>query len=172
MYPKKKILLIILSTGMLLLVFGIWYKYKYSMETANEFQVNSPDYTRKLVIATQGSEFKNLVTNEVIDHFKEDSIFIQVIDVSSLPKIQLKDYNAVVLMHTWENWKPPVEVKEFINRTTSENSKIVIFTTSGQGNYKMDGVDAITGESNLEEIKNFSQKIIDKLSPLLKPKQK
>jgi len=141
------------------------------METANEFQVNSPNYIRKLVIATQGSEFKNLVTNEIIDHFKEDSIFIQVIDVSSLPKIQLKDYNAVVLMHTWENWKPPVEVKEFINRTTSEKSKIVILTTSGQGNYKMDGVDAITGESNLEEIKFFSQKIIDKLSPLLKPKQ-
>ncbi|MCK0109470.1 hypothetical protein MWU58_09205 [Flavobacteriaceae bacterium S0825] len=170
MYPKKKILLLVLFTGMFLLLFGIWYKYQYSMDTAKEFQVNSPDYSRKIVIATQGSEFKNMVTKEVINHFEEDSIFIKVIDVSSLPKIQPKDYNAVVLMHTWENWKPPAEVKEFINRTASEKSKIIVLTTSGQGSYKMDGVDAITGESNLEEIETFSQKIIDKLSPLLKPK--
>ncbi|WP_347925597.1 hypothetical protein [Pontimicrobium sp. SW4] len=169
MYPKKKILLLVLFTGMLLLLFGIWYKYEYSMETAKEFQVNFPDYSRKIVIATQGSDFKNAVTNKIINHFEQDSIFIKVIDVSSLSKINPKDYNAIVLIHTWENWKPPVDIEEFINRTTTDKNKIIPFTTSGQGSYKMEGVNAITGASKLEEIDSFSKAIIDKLKPLIKP---
>jgi len=170
MSSKRKIFLIILSMGLLLLLFAMWYKYEYSMEKADEFQVNSPEYNRKLVIATQGSEFKNRVTNEIVNHFEQDSIFIKVVDVSSLSKIYPKDYTAIVLIHTWENWKPPVDIEEFINRTANYQDKIIVLTTSGQGSYKMDGIDAITGESNLEEIDFFLKAIIDRLNPLLKPK--
>lgn len=170
MPSKKKILLTILSMGLLLLLFAMWYKYEYSMKKAEEFQVNSPQFSHKIVIATQGSEFKNTVTNEIVNHFEQDSIFIKVIDVSSLSKIYPEDYTAIVLIHTWENWKPPADIEEFINRTTINHDKIITLTTSGQGSYKMEDVDAITGESKLEEVKLFSQKIIDKLNPLLKPK--
>ena len=170
MYPKKKILLLILFTGLFLFLFALWYKYEHSMDKAEEFQVNSPEYSSKLVIATQGSDFKNAVTNEIVSHFKQDSIFIEVIDVSSLSKINPKDYNAIVLIHTWENWKPPIEIEEFIKRTITYQDKIIVFTTSGQGSYKMEGVDAITGESKLEETSFFSKVIIDKLQPLIKSK--
>ena len=169
MSSKKKIVLFILSLVLLLSLLVIWYKYEYSMEKAEEFQVNSSEYNRKLVIATQGSDFKNAVTNDLVNHFKQDSIFIKVIDVSSLPEINPKNFNAVVLIHTWENWKPPLVVKEFINRTTAEKDKIIVLTTSGQGSCKMEGVDAITGESKLEETDFFTKAIIDKLKPFMKP---
>lgn len=170
MYPKKKILLLILITGIFLLLFRMWYKYEYAMDKTEEYQINSPDYSRKLVIATQGSDFKNAVTNEIVNHFKQDSISIKVIDVSSLPKINPKDYNAIVLIHTWENFKPPVEIENFINRTTAEKNRIIVLTTSGQGSNKMEGIDAITGASKLEETSILSRAIIDKLKPLMNPK--
>ena len=168
MYPKKKILLLILFTGLFLVLFAIWYKYEHSMDKAEEFQVNSPDYSEKLIIATQGSDFKTAVTNNIINYFKQDSIFIKVIDVYSLSKINPKDYNAIVLIHTWENLKPPATVEVFINRTFAFQNKIIVFTTSDQGSYKMDGIDAITGESKLAQVYFFSNAIIDKLKPLIK----
>ena len=168
MYPKKKILLLILFTGLFLFLFALWYKYEHSMDKAEEFQVNSPDYSEKLIIATQGSDFKTAVTTNIIDYFEQDSIFIKVIDVSSLSKINPKYYNAIVLIHTWENFKPPASVEVFINRTFAFQDKIIVFTTSGQGSYKMDGIDAITGESKLAQVHFFSNAIIDKLKPLIK----
>ena len=138
------------------------------MDKAEEFQVNSPDYSEKLIIATQGSDFKTAVTTNIIDYFEQDSIFIKVIDVSSLSKINPKYYNAIVLIHTWENFKPPASVEVFINRTFAFQDKIIVFTTSGQGSYKMDGIDAITGESKLAQVHFFSNAIIDKLKPLIK----
>jgi menaquinone-dependent protoporphyrinogen IX oxidase len=69
------------------------------------------------LIATQGSDFKNAVTKGLVDHFKSDSIFIQVVDIQELSAIDPVNYDALVLIHTWESWKPPVEVKSFIERT-------------------------------------------------------
>lgn len=170
MYPKKKILLLVLFTGMLLLLVGIWYKYEYSMDKSKEFQVNSTEYSRKLVIATQGSEFKNAVTNQIVNHFKQDSIFIKVVDISRLPDINPDNYTAIVLIHTWENFKPPIEIEEFINRTNAQQNKMIVFTTSGQGSYKMDGVDAITGASKMEDTLSYVNKIIERVNILIKPK--
>lgn len=170
MYPKKKILLLVLFTGMLLLLVGIWYKYEYSMDKAKEFQVNATEYSRKLVIATQGSEFKNTVVNQIVNHFKKDSIFIKVVDISRLPDINPDNYTAIVLIHTWENFKPPTEIEEFINRTNAQQNKMIVFTTSGQGSHKMEGVDAITGASKMEDTLSYVNRIIERVNILMKNK--
>ena len=138
------------------------------MEEAKAYQVNSKDLNRKLLIATQGSAFKDTVTGRIVNHYKQDSVFIKVIDISSLQDIAPEEYTAILLVHTWENWKPPLAVKQFIERTTGHKDKIVILTTSGEGTYQMKGVDALTGESNLEEAPVFANKIIDKLEVKLK----
>lgn len=167
MSRKSKILLFVLSIGVLLIVFAMWYKNKYSMDKVEEYQINSTNYNQKLLIATQGSVFKNTLTKSIIENYKQDSIFINVIDVSSLSKINPKEYNAILLMHTWENWSPPVDIKNFIKKTEQYKDKIIVFTTSGQGNYRMENVDALTGESILENVSVFSKEIIKKLNSLL-----
>lgn len=165
---KKKITAIILIIGVLLFFLALWYKHEYSMNKVQGYDLNAPSLSTKLIIATQGSEFKDKITNDILEKYRSDSIFIKIIDVSMLQKINPKDYNAVVVMHTWENWKPPIEVKEFIKRTRDHKEKIIVLTTSGEGSYKMDDVDAITGESKLESTTSYSNKIIERLKPLLK----
>lgn len=166
---KRKILLFILALGALFLVFGIWYNYEYSMDTANEFEVNSPNLNRKLLIATQGSAFKDEITKGVVNYYEKDSIYIKVIDVKTLEGIITTDFNAIVVIHTWENWQPPLDVELFINKTSDIQDKIIVLTTSGGGSYKMEGVDAITGESKLENASKNINQITKRLDPLLYP---
>ncbi len=163
-----KIMLIIVSVVIILLLWAIWYKYEYSMEEARAFEVNVPELEQKLLIATQGSEFKDAITNSIVNHYKSDSIFIKVIDVSSLVEIQPEDYTAIVVLHTWENWKAPFVVRQFVEKTSGHSDKMIILTTSGEGTYRISGVvDALTGESNLEEASDFADKIIARLEPLI-----
>ena len=166
MKRSYKILIILASILLLLFLWGTWYKAKYGMEIAQSFQVYSPEMDRSLLIATQGSAFKDSITQEIIKHYNKDSIFIKVIDVSLLSEINPEDYKAIHLMHTWENWKPPYVVKQFIENNKKYLQKMVVLTTSGEGTYQMIEVDAITGESNLEEIPVFVANIIKKLKKI------
>ena len=164
----KKILWTIAILLVLLLGFALWYKNTYSMDFVSERTINTPSLERKLVIATQGSTFKDSITNGIVERYAADSIFIQILDISLLQQIEIEEYQAMVLIHTWENWKPPVAVDSFINQLLPhEKARLVVLTTSGQGDFKMENVDAITGESIMEEIPKQLDAIIAKLDPLL-----
>jgi len=138
------------------------------MDNVEPYQVNSPQLKKTLLIASQGSHFKNKVTSGITDYYKTDSLFINVIDVSSLDIIKVNDYRAILILNTWETWNPPISVEQFVKRTKKDASKIVVFTTSGDGNYKMEGVDAITGESKLVDVPLYIDKVTAKLNPILK----
>ncbi|WP_282179372.1 hypothetical protein [Maribacter stanieri] len=163
----KKILFRILAVMVAFFLFLVWYQYKYSMDVVTPYNINSPTLDKKLLIATQGSDFKDKVTSDIVDHFKSDSVYIEVVDVESLNDIDPNDFNALVIIHTWENWKPPLSVQSFIDMYGNESNKIIVFTTSGDGDYTMKRVDAIAGESKLSEAPLFINKIIDRLNKLL-----
>ncbi|RRQ50595.1 hypothetical protein DZC72_08680 [Maribacter algicola] len=57
-------------------------------------------------------------------------------------------------------------MKTFIERTKNYQDKIVVFTTSGEGTYRMEGVDAITGESIIENVPLIVNRIKVRLDPL------
>jgi hypothetical protein len=42
-----------------------WYRDTYSQEVAESFEVNSPELETKVLIATQGSEFKEALLMRV-----------------------------------------------------------------------------------------------------------
>ncbi|SFR66583.1 hypothetical protein [Maribacter stanieri] len=163
----KKILFRILAVMVAFFLFLVWYQYKYSMDVVTPYNINSPTLDKKLLIATQGSDFKDKVTSDIVDHFKSDSVYIEVVDVESLNDIDPNNFNALVIIHTWENWKPPLSVQSFIDKYGNESNKIIVFTTSGDGDNTMEGVDAIAGESKLSEAPLFINRIIDRLNKLL-----
>ena len=163
----KRFLWLFLGVMVAFFLFLFWYQYKFSMYVTQSYEVNASHWNKRLLIATQGSDFKDLVTKGLVDHFKTDSIFIQVVDIQDLPDIEPEYYDAFVLIHTWESWKPPGEVQSFIERTNKYSAKIVVLTTSGEGSYKMDDVDAITGESILANTYLYVDEIVKRLEPLL-----
>jgi len=164
----RKIIFVLLSIAAVFLVFMFWYQNEYAMDQAQEYEVNTPGENSRLLVATQGSEFKNTITTAIVDYYKTEAVYIKVIDVSALVGVNPTNYDALLVIHTWENWKPPSFVKSFMDRTTDYRDKMVVLTTSGEGSYRMEGIDAITGESILEETPNHVGEIIKKLNPLLK----
>jgi len=163
----NKIWPVLFSLLLLFLIFLMWYHNTYAMSEASEFDKNSISLDSKLLIATQGSKFKNRLTQEVVAYYKMKEVYIKVIDISSLERINPINYDAILLVHTWAYWKPPTNVKLYIERHREHLDRMVILTTSGNGTSKMKGVDAFTGESRIEGIPHYVSTITKKLDSLL-----
>lgn len=163
----KRFLYVFLAAMIAFFLFLLWYQNRYAMDAVTPYNINETHYQRKLFIATQGSDFKNEVTSGIVKHFKMDSIYIQVFDIEELGRIDPKDFDALVVIHTWEYGEPPAVVNAFLDKTIPNKDKIIVLTTSGEGSNKMENVDAIAGESILENAPVFVERIIRKLDVLL-----
>jgi hypothetical protein len=147
-----------------ILLFSAWYWVHYSMSAAHSFVVNGAG--PRVLIATQGSEFKDAVVAGLIERLKTRDAHVKIIDVSELPATNLSDWSAVVVIHTWEMRKPPTPVKAFIDRV-GHNQKLIVLTTSGAGDFKMPGVDAISSASKMVDVPARVADISAKLDAIL-----
>lgn len=167
----KKIGVWILSLVLIFLIFMAWYKQTYSMKPAKSFEVNSPSNKDHILIATQGSKFKDSIVHEVINALKTKSIYIRVIDVSDLTAVKESDWTAIIILHTWENWKPQKDAKLFIGQI-KDRQKLIVLSTSGQGNYVIEGIDGITSASKLTNIPGKANELTERVTKLLTAENK
>lgn len=165
----KRIHKILISIGVVLLViiaFALWYQARYSMDVAETLEINAATKPTKILIASQGSEFKNQLTSALIDGIIQDTVYLKVIDVTELGSISINDWDAVVIMHTWEYNEAQFDSYGFA-KTAKFDDRIIVVSTSGSGEEKMLGIDAISSASVIEEIPEISQTIINKISKLI-----
>jgi hypothetical protein len=127
-----------------------WYRGHFAMRLARAFDAGAPTAAQRVLIATQGSLFKDALVSGIVNHLKSRPVYVSVIDVSGLPKIETSDWNAIVVIHTWEYSKPQADAKAFVDRL-SDRGKIIVVTTSGSGAARMPGVDAISAASLMDE---------------------
>ncbi|MBO0340310.1 hypothetical protein [Flagellimonas profundi] len=163
----KVVIWILMGIIALFLLLALWYKQSHAMDLVEPYTVNSENFGRKLLIATQGSDFKDALVQDVITHYKNDSVFIKVIDVSGLPQVNHQDFDGILLVHTWEYNKPPQVVEEFIGDSKVKIQKVIAITTSGEGHRFIEGVDGISGESEVKFAHEYSDWAIMKLNSLL-----
>ena len=148
------------------IAFAGWYRLHYSMSVARSFEVNDPHSKPRVLIATQGSEFKDALVASVVEHLKARAAYVKVIDVSALPGVNVGEWSALVVVHTWQMRKPPEAVKAFVARARN-SGKLVVLTTSGAGDFKMDGVDAISSASVIADVPTRVADIVAKLDSIL-----
>lgn len=166
MRTAKKVTLILVLIGLSLFTSLTWYKFRYSMEYVPSYSVESINSKHSLLIATQGSDYKRAVVSGIIQALKERPIDIQIIDVTDLSEINVDDWNAMVVLHTWESWKPQQDAMIFIDANLGA-SNMVVLTTSGQGNLKMEGVYAITSASDISNVENDTAEIIRRIDAII-----
>jgi len=162
----KKVIIGVAALALTALAFLTWYKFHYSMDVAESFEINTPDLKHRVLIATQGSEFKDTVVAGIVDYLKQRHAYIKVIDVAALPQVNEDKWNAVVVIHTWENWKPQADAKAYLERVKDLN-KVIVLTTSGNGDYKIEGVNAITSASVMTDIPSHILDIKARLDSIL-----
>lgn len=162
----KKIAFGVFVFALFIFSFMSWYKAYYSMGVADSYEVNSPKLKHKILVATQGSEFKRSIVSGIIEHLKQRPSYLKIIDVSALSQVNENDWDALVILHTWENWQPQADAKAFLEGVKDSN-KVIVLTTSGNGTYKMEGVDAITSASVKENVPSRILEVTKRLDLIL-----
>lgn len=161
---------ILLTGGAVILVLYLalsWYRYHYSMTVVAGFEVNAPELDQRVLIATQGSRFKDAVVDALVERIRRQPVHIKVIDVSELADVDEMEWTALVILHTWETWRPPLQAKHFIRRLNAPE-KVVVVSTSASGDAGMENVDAITAASEMDEIPITVDAVMARLEPLLR----
>ena len=162
----KVLLVAFLSFG----IFAFWYKWQYSMEPVIGYEVNTSDQPTQILIATQGSSFKNAILEGVINRIARRDRYIKVMDVMELDRTNGAQWDVILIIHTWEMGKPPTTVMPFFN-TLPNNDRLVIFNTAGDQVSHIDNVDAITGASNMEDVPHQVKTIVDQIERILSNNQ-
>lgn len=164
----KKYSLIALLFVVFVFTFLSWYKYRYSMDAVEPFEVSVANAEHQVLIATQGSAYKDAVVGGVISALEGRPISINVIDVSGLSEIDIDTWSAVVVLHTWENWKSQPDAKQFLDGLNpSDLDKVTVLTTSGSGDYKIEGIDAITSASVISDVPRNVRTIVQRVDAVI-----
>jgi len=163
----RKALLIVALTLFALAASAGWFLVRHTMNVARAFEVNDSRSSPHVLIATQGSEFKDAVVAGLIDDLKSRNAYVKVIDISSLPGVDARDWNAVVILHTWQVGRPPPEVTAFLDRS-GERRRIVALTTSGGGDMKIEGIDAISSASRMLDVPLRVNEILHEIDAILR----
>ena len=157
---------LIISIFVLFGVFMFWYRLTYSMGVCPAYSVNTPESSYSCLILSQGSDFKEALVDRVVENLKEEDVFIRVMDVTQMDAVNIRQWDATLIVHTWEYWLPPKPVRELFEKNVPLNS-VLFYTTSGAGDGQVKGVDAITSASNLELVDQQADIATKRLSEIL-----
>lgn len=128
------------------------------------------DSKKRLLIATQKSEFKDTVVDNVVSGLNRERIFIEIIDVSNLRTQNAAAYNAIFIVNNYRFFRINQNVSDFLEHAEQPvKEKIVLLNTAGSPG-RVDeglGVDTISAASEMEKTQDVSDTIVQKLNALL-----
>jgi len=156
-----KICLIILgSLVVIFLLFFANYLISHRQGVITTKEVPQPSAKFNVLIASQGSSFKNSLVDNLVYILKEKPVNVKIIDVTGLDEINESDWNALILIHTTEKWQMQPDVKAFLDRA-KDLTKIMLITTSGDGKWRTKdyNVDVITSASANKELSPITRQI-------------
>ena len=167
---RLRVVMVTIVAGIILIFAGLsWYKYQYSMEIIAQQEYNEGERVRVLV-ASQGSEFKAALADELIKGTVSKSIHVKLIDVTRLDKVNESKWDAIIIIHSWEYFKPEKNTKSFVKSLPSKE-KLILVTTSADGKLGMKNVDGVSCASSLAEVGDISDKILNRLVSILSLKE-
>lgn len=164
-----KIALIIIGSIVIVLaiIFGIYLLVnRQGVIESSEF--GDPEAEKKVLIASQGSDFKNILVRGLIDHLENTSVYLKIVDVTSLDNIEVDTWDAVVLIHTTEMNRLQPDVKAYLDRV-QDYGRILLIITSGPGTWKTEEyyVDVITSASKQEKLPKLTEEVKHRLDIML-----
>jgi hypothetical protein len=129
-------------------LFALAYDRLHSMRPARPYESGQRGAWPSVLIATQGSAYKDAVSRALVNQLAARPAHLKVIDVSELAPVLEREWDAVVLLFSWERWQPEPHSRTFIGRC-SDREKLVVLTTSGGGDERLPCVDTVTSASEL-----------------------
>ena len=132
--------------------------------------VGATDASRRVLIASLDSEFKNAVVKRVVKTLETERVFIKIVDLSTLSPGACKAFDAVVIVNEWHFFRMDGKARSFRDGLSKrDKKKIVMLITAGTPSTvsEVPGVDAISGASEPADADAVAKKIVDRLRPIL-----
>lgn len=167
----KRVLIVIgVLIALMVIAFGV-YLLVNRQSVAEPFEVGSADSNSKILVATQGSDYKNLLVDTLISRLKGDDVYISVIDISGLTEINQENWDAEIIIHTTEGYRLPEVVKEYLGEVENPD-EVMLLITSGSGEWKPEDckVDVLTSASRVTDIPEKANIIENKVNSILSGK--
>ena len=161
----KRILINVAIVVVVLSLFLYWYRDTYSMGPAVEIEAGVEGATGEVLIATQGSTYKDALTRALVARLTAADLHVRVVDVRALHKVDPAGWDAVVVIHTWEMWVPEPNAAAFLERHR-EADNVIVLSTSGSGDMRLDSVDGISSASVVKDVPNDVVLILDRIKTL------
>lgn len=141
----------------------------FAQKVAESFEVNSPTLSTKILIATQGSSFKEALVMSLIEQLRTQAVYINVVDVSALPTMKEDDWQAIVIVNTCEGGQMQTDVNAYLAQAKALQ-KVVLLTTSGSGTWQPTGlsIDSISSASRKQRIAPLVVEMVQRVQSILK----
>ena len=133
-----------------------------------EMTINNLNAPHKIVIASNGSDFRDSIRDKVIRKYS-NNCYIEVINLDRLQAIEYERYDAILIMDAIIAWGGlNSEMRNYID-SLSDKKKVVLFLSAGDEElkYSYNGVDAISSASVVTEEEKVVQEITGKIDILL-----
>jgi hypothetical protein len=121
---------------------------------------------KRLLLVAQGTDYKKEVMTLLQDYYKEKGVFTEVIEFGKLSTVKENEWNAIVILQTWEDFDPQPEIINLVNKANPKD-KVIVLTTSDTGEEKLSGVDAISSASMKMMASYAAEKIVARVDKVL-----
>jgi hypothetical protein len=142
--------------------FAVWYVIEFYPRTADSFEINSAEQPTRILVATQGSEFKSGLVAAVCDRLRQHPVHIKVIDVGKLDDVDSDEWNKILIINTAMMNLMNRSVRRFVSRGRGLD-RVLLLVTSGGADFKPAdlAVDALSGASRKRDINRLADLIVD-----------
>ncbi len=164
----RMIRIVLISVIVIFIGFMVWHEYTYAMDTVIPFEVNDRRSKTKVLIASQGSSFKDSLVQGILKHNYKDGIYFKVIDVYTLFTVYIDKWDALIIINSWEYGSPPRNVRNFINKHPDKLDKLIILSIVGSSHISLKDVDVISGESIIQKTPKYTNIVVERLKQIIK----
>lgn len=160
-----KIIIWIIATPVALMLIALaTYVIINQQGVIEPFEVGDPKSKTKILIASQGSNFKSKLVNNLASQLNDSETYLSIVDCTMLGNENVADWDAVIIIHTMQMHFMPEEVEKFLQQS-DDFSKLMMVSTSGAGDEVVEGfdVDAISSASREAAIPQIVKWLNEKL---------
>jgi Tetratricopeptide repeat len=147
--------------GLVLICFAI-YLYLYYPRKAEPFEMSAANPTRSILIATQGSEFKNDLIKSLCDSLIQSSTHIKGIDIGDLATVDEREWDSILIINSLI-----ININKHASHFIAQSQtpeKILLLVTSGGADWQPKPelrVEAITSASRKQHANGLMYLISD-----------
>lgn len=152
-----KILIWVIATpvfmfGVLLLIYILMNR----QGVIEPFQVGNPNAENRILLASQGSEFKNYLVENIIENNKDENSYFSIVDCTALEDENAANWDVVIIIHIMQIHKMPAKARKFLAEV-KDLSSVMLVSTSGGGDdividFEVDAISSASRAGNIPQI--------------------